>query len=313
MSILSVDNIQPIGSGTTVTVNKSVTLESGNTNITGVCTATSFSGSGANLTGLVSVANQADNKLITCTGTSNALNAETNLTYNGTKLTLTGNSADPVVEFINTSGSANQGDVLKLRASGRGAGIDDTDILLITNNTDTRTFGVSNAGTVNTTGNIIMAAGKGIDFSAQTASSATGTTVTSEILDHYEEGTWLPDVRGSSTAGTATYTSRSGRYVRIGRIVHVYTDVRWSAHNGAGGLEVHGLPFPQTGGYWGHFGINYNAGHSWTSGRQIYGWANIGGDFIRYWQTDSNGGSGNLPLDDVVGEIHFYGHYLTST
>ena len=52
MSIVSVDNIQPIGSGTTVTVNKSVTLESGNTNITGVCTATSFSGSGASLTNL---------------------------------------------------------------------------------------------------------------------------------------------------------------------------------------------------------------------------------------------------------------------
>lgn len=52
MSIVSVDNIQPIGSGTTVTVNKSVTLESGNTNITGVCTATSFVGSGANLTGI---------------------------------------------------------------------------------------------------------------------------------------------------------------------------------------------------------------------------------------------------------------------
>ena len=52
MSILSVDNIQPIGSGTTVTVNKSVTLESGNTNITGVCTATSFSGDGSNLSGI---------------------------------------------------------------------------------------------------------------------------------------------------------------------------------------------------------------------------------------------------------------------
>ena len=51
MSIVSVDNIQPIGSGTTVTVNKSATLESGNTNITGVCTATSFNGSGATLTG----------------------------------------------------------------------------------------------------------------------------------------------------------------------------------------------------------------------------------------------------------------------
>ena len=255
MSIVSVDNIQPIGSGTTVTVNKSVTLESGNTNITGVCTATSFVGSGANLTSLpaqATIANNADNRVITG-GSGGNLNGESTLTYNGTNLT------------------------------------------------------ISN-------GNLVIGtAGKGIDFSAQTATSATGTNTTSELLDHYEEGNWLPDIRGSSTAGTATYTSRSGRYVRIGRIVHVYTDVRWSAHTGAGGLEVHGLPFPQTGGYWGHFGFNYNSGHAWTSGRQIYGWANIGGDFIRYWQTDSNGGSGNLPLDSVVGEIHFYGHYLTST
>jgi len=54
MSIVSVDNISPIGSGTTVTVNKSVTLESGNTNITGVCTATTFSGAVSGTTGTFS-------------------------------------------------------------------------------------------------------------------------------------------------------------------------------------------------------------------------------------------------------------------
>ena len=71
MSIVSVDNIQPIGSGTSVTVNKSVTLESGNTNITGVCTATSFSGSGANLTSLpsqVTINNASGNRVITSDG-----------------------------------------------------------------------------------------------------------------------------------------------------------------------------------------------------------------------------------------------------
>ena len=49
----------------------------------GVVTATSFVGSGANLTGLsgVSVANQADNRLITCTGTTDSLNGEQYLTY----------------------------------------------------------------------------------------------------------------------------------------------------------------------------------------------------------------------------------------
>ena len=90
MSILSVDNIQPIGSGTTVTVNKSVTLESGNTNITGVCTATSFSGSGANLTSLpsqVTIANNGDNRIITG-GSGTNLNGEAGLTFDGTNLDL---------------------------------------------------------------------------------------------------------------------------------------------------------------------------------------------------------------------------------
>ena len=164
-----------VGSGivtSSTQINVGSNIKIGNA---GVVTATSFVGSGANLTGLVSVANQADNKLITCTGTSNALNAETNLTYNGTKLTLTGNSAAPVVEFINTSGNANEGDVLKLRASGRGSGIDDTDIFLMTNNSDTRTFGISNAGTVNITGDIKMSSGKNISSSGIiTAASFSG-------------------------------------------------------------------------------------------------------------------------------------------
>ena len=52
MSIVSVDNIQPVGSGTSVTVNNAATLVLNNANSTGVITATSFSGSGANLTSL---------------------------------------------------------------------------------------------------------------------------------------------------------------------------------------------------------------------------------------------------------------------
>ena len=54
MSILSVDNISPIGSGTSVTINSAATLILTNANSTGVVTATSFVGSGANLTGVLS-------------------------------------------------------------------------------------------------------------------------------------------------------------------------------------------------------------------------------------------------------------------
>ena len=322
MSIVSVDNIQPIGSGTSVTVNKSVTLESGNTNITGVCTATSFVGSGANLTSLpaqATIANNADNRVITG-GSGVNLNGEANLTFNGSSspasLGLTGDLS-VVGGWPKINLQATQANGENYQIAGAVQGVNNAGFCIRNTTDSVNILEVDTDSSRNlkvVSGNLVIGtAGKGIDFSAQTASSATGTTVTSELLDHYEEGNWLPDIRGSSTAGTATYTSRNGRYVRIGRIVHVYTDVRWSAHTGSGGLEVHGLPFPQTGGYWGHFGFNYNSGHSWTSGRQIYGWANIGGDFIRYWQTDSNGGSGNLPLDSVVPEIHFYGHYLTST
>ena len=60
MSILSVDTIQPIGSGTTITLNAAkivvgtgITFESnGQAIYAGIITATSFSGSGANLTSL---------------------------------------------------------------------------------------------------------------------------------------------------------------------------------------------------------------------------------------------------------------------
>ena len=87
MSIVSVDNIQPIGSGTTVTVNSAATLVLNNANSTGVVTATSFVG---NLTGTASgntlyLAGSTNNTLVTVTG-ANALTGEANLKFDGTNL-----------------------------------------------------------------------------------------------------------------------------------------------------------------------------------------------------------------------------------
>ena len=107
MSIVSVDNIQPIGSGTSVTVNKSVTLESGNTNITGVCTATSFVGSGANLTGLpsqVTITDNADNRVITG-GSGTNLNGESGFTFNGSLASII-NSSGPTLELTTNTNAA---------------------------------------------------------------------------------------------------------------------------------------------------------------------------------------------------------------
>jgi len=63
-------------------------------------------------------------------------------------------------------------------------------------------------------GNVVMVtSGKGIDFSATTSGSG---TMTSELLADYEEGTFTPTV-----GGTATYTTQTGRYTKIGNRVFV--------------------------------------------------------------------------------------------
>ena len=62
-------------------------------------------GDGSNLTGIsgVSVANQSDNRLVTATGTTDALNAESGLTYNGTALSVSG--------YVLSEGTSNRGGV----------------------------------------------------------------------------------------------------------------------------------------------------------------------------------------------------------
>ena len=76
---------------------------------------------------------------------------------------------------------------------------------------------------------VIGTAGKGIDYSAQTASSLSGVSVSSELLDHYEEGTFTPTFGASNGTSTAAYSTQSGKYTRIGNIVHVQIRITLSS------------------------------------------------------------------------------------
>jgi hypothetical protein len=71
------------------------------------------------------------------------------------------------------------------------------------------------AGSINLTGNVIVANGQGIDF---TATPGTGT---SELLDDYETGTFTPVVNFGGASAGVTYTSRVGRYTKVGNRVSV--------------------------------------------------------------------------------------------
>lgn len=92
-----------------------------------------------------------------------------------------------------------------------------------------------------TTGNLIVASGQGIDF------SATSGTGTSELLADYEEGTWTP-TQGAGLVVVGAFSS-SGKYTKVGRLVTVNailqgsTSIAW----GAGSVEIClGLPFTAT-------------------------------------------------------------------
>lgn len=69
--------------------------------------------------------------------------------------------------------------------------------------------------------------------------------ISSAEIPLYEENTFTPTIRGTTTAGTGTYTAaQNGRYTRIGRVVFFELYVVWTNLTGAAGsLAVGGLPF----------------------------------------------------------------------
>jgi hypothetical protein len=92
-----------------------------------------------------------------------------------------------------------------------------------------------------TDGNVVVANGHGIDFSAQTATSASGSSTTAELLDHYEEGTWTPAQAG------VTLTVVRARSVRVGNLVTATCRVTWPSNSDSTTVTITGLPFACTG------------------------------------------------------------------
>jgi hypothetical protein len=91
---------------------------------------------------------------------------------------------------------------------------------------------------------VIGTSGKGIDFSATSDGSG---TMTSELLDDYEEGTWSPVY--SPTVGsftTMTMDVVSATYTKVGRLVTLCAYIRTdnvNASGASGSVNITGLPF----------------------------------------------------------------------
>ena len=232
MSILNVNTIQPVGSGQTITVSAAnisasstvVTASSfvgnvtGTVNSTGVITATSFSGSGANLTGIAATTNVRTDSLV----------------VSGITTVAAGSTSAP---SISPTGDSNTGiffpsaDTIAFAEGGaEAARFNSSGELLV--------------GTVTSTANGgKLQISNGITFPA-TASACTDVNT----LDDYEEGTFTPSFIGSTgSAGSAATLYPLGAYTKIGNTVTFsFALIISNIGSYTGDLRFTGLPFTTT-------------------------------------------------------------------
>jgi len=108
------------------------------------------------------------------------------------------------------------------------------EIQLVTGGTNRATV-ESNGNFTIEDGNLVVAAGHGIDFSAD----ANGAGMTSELLDDYEEGTWTPTTKQGTVSNSSV-----GAYIKVGNLCTVTAYVvGFSNITSSDNVEVQGLPF----------------------------------------------------------------------
>ena len=270
-SNLKVNTILP-STGTTVAVSGIVSATS-SVSIGSSCTATTFYGSGANLTSLpaqATIANNADNRVITG-GSGVNLNGESGLTFDGTTLTVAGASNATQAIFSGTGGSGSRGleiktesggavdevVVIKTRASGTTGAIK-----FQTNGANSLELAGNGGDVTVKQGNLKFGiGGKGIDFS----STGDASGMTSELLDDYEEGSFTPYIDREHNTPIIGYDAQDGYYTKIGRVVYFYAEVRINSYNGNGSYGntfLRGLPYQsaaRTGGRGVWNSVQYNS------------------------------------------------------
>ena len=229
---------------------------------------------GAALTG------STNNTITTVTG-ANAIQGEANLTFDGEQLNVThAGTTDPENQIVLQTSAIDTGggsgiffkSSSSTNANRYGSRIHTTresggaSNLIFSTELTGGTTGLQEALKISPNKNVTVSdgdlvigtAGHGIDFSAQTGTSATGaatgTASGSEKLSHYEEGTWTPTWHGGSNFNYDGSNS-NGEYVKVGSLVHIrcfigFGNPALTSGGQSWDLIVGGLPFaPSVAGY----------------------------------------------------------------
>jgi len=165
-------------------------------------------------------------------------------------------------------------------------------------------------------GNLVVAGGHGIDFSAQTQSSA---TTGSELLNHYEEGTFTPYIDREHNSPILGYAAQDGYYTRIGRVVHFYMEIRVNSYNGNGSYGttfLRGLPFTasaRTGGRGGWDSVTvhtYNTDITTTDGEVNIGVVGANSEKVELYIQRSENSFADIPAPDANDQYKVGGYYF---
>ena len=172
MSILNVNKINPVGGGSTVTI-AGITSVTNAVSVANSVTASAFYGDGSQLSNVTSttINNNADNRVITGSGTANTLNGESNLTFNGTNLLtvhVPSATGEPAINFTNSDTGTGTSNGFGIGISGSESPYiynrENTDIRIATNNTErfrigsSGQFGIGGA-TYGTAGQVLTSGG----------------------------------------------------------------------------------------------------------------------------------------------------------
>ena len=149
---------------------------------------------------------------------------------------------------------------------------------------------------------LLLRSGGGLCFGTDSAAA--------NALDDYEEGDWTPEIQGTTTTGTVSYTARVGKYVKIGKVVTWEMYVAFSNGTGSGTIHISGLPFTvANNGTYPSVNIGYVHQYTLRSDYYLTGLHASGSNYLYFYERPNGGGSNLQPNYDGSGSLIMSGHY----
>jgi hypothetical protein len=109
-----------------------------------------------------------------------------------------------------------------------------------------------------------------------------------------ETDTYTPTYYGLSSAGTTTYSTRQGQYVRIGNLVIAQFNITWTAATGTGNAAI-SLPYPAAAGY--PFAIPIYTADVTFAATGVMGLVQTGTNYVLLGTPTSNAATATLAVE----------------